>query len=127
MIGVHIFIRPVMSNVVMVDLDGFKGKLDDLLRLQPRALVQASAGHYQVWLTVGGNLPGKTALWVTEQLAAALGGDKRSKKNDQKGRLLGSRNVKPEMNQPTVLMHTSKQDMDEQVFMGMTDEVQFVV
>ena len=61
MYKVHMFIRPLMSNVVMVDLDDFKGKLDDVLRLQPRALVQTSAGLYQLWLTVQESLPAKTA------------------------------------------------------------------
>ncbi len=71
--AVHFFVRPLLNNVVMIDLDEFKGDMDVLVALQPRALVNTSPGNYQLWLTIPESLAGKTAPWITSELTEALG------------------------------------------------------
>ena len=113
--SVHFFIRPLLGNLVMVDLDNFQGDMEVLLALRPRALVRTSVGNYQIWLTIPDQLASKTAIWVTNQLTAALGGDAASSKVTQQGRLPGSRNVKVGKGDIAVLVSSSVQHMDEQI------------
>ena len=52
---VHVFVRPLLSNLILLDLDDFdaSGKhLEEVLSLQPRALVRTSPSNYQAWLTI---------------------------------------------------------------------------
>ena len=118
--AVHFFIRPLMANLVMLDLDAYGGDMDVLVALQPRALVRTSPGNYQAWLTLPDTLPGKTALWATTQLTAALGGDMASAKVTQQGRLPGSINVKHGKGQPAVLLHAKVQNLCEATFLRVT-------
>ena len=53
--GVHFFVRPLISNLVFLDLDQFgpdPEKWELLVRLQPRAVVRSSPGNYQAWFTM---------------------------------------------------------------------------
>eukprot|EP00973_Karenia_brevis_P006367 865843-Karenia_brevis.AAC.1 len=118
--GMNFFIRPLISNVVLLDLDGFQGDMEAVLKLQPRAVVRTSNGNFQAWLTVPSSLAGKTALMITSELTCVLGGDKASAKPGQQGRMPGSVNVKPGKMEPTVLIHSADEHMNEQVFLSMT-------
>ena len=40
----HVFVRPLMGNVIMVDLDSYAGSFDVLLQLRPRVLAGTSPG-----------------------------------------------------------------------------------
>ena len=80
MSAVHLFIRPLMANLIMVDLDNYAGEFETLLALRPRALVRTSPGNFQLWPTLPDSLAAKTAAWATSQLTAALGGDPTSAK-----------------------------------------------
>jgi hypothetical protein len=88
---VHFFIRPLVGNLVMVDLDNYSGDLETVMRLKPRALASTSPGNYQAWLMIPASLATKTALWVTKQLTEVLHGDKNSAKDSQHGRMPGKR------------------------------------
>ena len=93
--GVHIFIRPNLSNLCMIDLDNYTGPMEQLFALQPRALTRTSVGNLQMWLVLPEHMPGKAALSVTKALTKALAGDPAAAKEGQLGRLPGSMNVKP--------------------------------
>ena len=46
--NVHIFVRPLLSNLVFLDLDNFEEAnkdLSDVIQLQPRAVVRSSPGN----------------------------------------------------------------------------------
>jgi hypothetical protein len=117
---VHFFIRPLLSSVVMVDLDGYKGDLETIVRLRPRALTSTSPGNYQAWFMVPSSLASKTAIWVTKQLTLSLGGDRNSAKEGQQGRLPGSLNVKPGKGGGVFLLHRQISYMCEKAFLEIT-------
>ena len=119
--AVHFFIRPLLRSLVMVDLDDYKGDLDIVLRLNPRALVCTRPGNYQGWWTVSDTAT-RTATWVMSKLTEALGGDTRSAKPTQQGRLPGSVNVKPGKGQVVSLLHSSVQNLNEEVFLRITSK-----
>ena len=87
--SLHFFIRPLVGNLVLVDLDNYRGDLELVLRLKPRALTSTSPGNYQAWFMLPATLATKTALWVTKQLTQTLHGDKCCVKEGQHGRLPG--------------------------------------
>ena len=118
---VHFFIRPLLRSLVMVDLDHYSGDLEIVLRLCPRALVCTSSGSYQGWWTVSDTAT-RTAPWVMSKLTEALGGDTRSAKPTQQGRLPGSVNVKPGKGHTVYLLHSCVQNLDEKVFLGITSQ-----
>ena len=94
---VHVFIRPLLSNIIFLDLDDFwknNKDLAEVIKLQPRALVRTSEGNYQAWYTFPQSLPAKQALWMTQSLNAHFQCGERSVKLLQQGRLPGSVNVK---------------------------------
>ena len=45
---VHFYIRPLLGNLVIIDVDDYGGHEDLLVKLQPRALVQTSPGNYKM-------------------------------------------------------------------------------
>ena len=51
--AVHIFVRPLISRLVFLDLDQFQGHWADLVALQPRIISQTSPGNFQWWATLG--------------------------------------------------------------------------
>ena len=71
--NVHIFIRPNLGNLVLLDADSYSGDMGTLTSLQPRCLTETSPGNYQAWLTLPGHLTSKSALQVTKDLSQALG------------------------------------------------------
>ena len=117
MSSLHVFIRPNMGNLVLIDADNFQGKLETLVSLQPRCLVETSKGNYQVWLTLDDHLTSKSALQVTKDLSKALGADMASAKTTQVGRLPGSVNVKVGKGNRVLLLHSCLQNMNEQAFL----------
>ena len=116
----HFFLRPNLSTVVMLDLDGFKGGLSSLHRLQPRALVQTSKDSYQLWLCIDQRHSATEALTVTKRLTQALQGDPCSARITQVGRLPGSINRKPGKMCIAQLLHCSFQNMCEQEYLRRT-------
>ena len=44
----HVFVRPLLSNLVFLDLDDYKGRWEDLLAVRPRCVTSTSAGDAQV-------------------------------------------------------------------------------
>ena len=94
--NVHVFIRPLLSNLIFVDLDEFtkyNKDLEEVIKLQPRALVRTSESCYQVWYTIPPHLPPKQGVWITKSLNVHFKGDERSLKPLQQGRLPGSVSV----------------------------------
>ena len=74
--NIHVFIRPWLCTLVFLDLDGLPSQhWEALVRLQPRAIVETSPGNLQAWFTLGTASSGPTAVYVTQELAKALGGD----------------------------------------------------
>ena len=120
--GVHIFIRPNLSNLCMIDLDNYAGSMEQLFALQPRALTRTSVGSLQMWLVLPEHMPGKAALSVTKALTKALAGDPASAKEGQLGRLPGSVNVKPGKGCRVELLHGCLQDMCEPEYLKCTSE-----
>ena len=47
--GVHVFIRPNLANLCMIDLDSFTGKMEQVFALQPQAVTQTFVGNVQMW------------------------------------------------------------------------------
>ena len=91
---VHVFVRPNLANLVMVDADNYGGDLATIFALKPRCLTETSPGNYQLWLVLGKHLTGKAALQVTKDLSRALGADGFSQDNPG-WQAPGSVNVKP--------------------------------
>ena len=120
--NVHVFVRPNVSKLVMVDADAFEGDIATLLALKPRCLAETSPRHYQLWLTLGNHLSGKASLQVTKDLSRALGADMASAKTTQVGRLPGSVNVKVGKGNRVTLLHSSLEDMDEQVYLRLVPD-----
>ena len=117
--SVHFFIRPLLRGLVMLDLDKYKGHLDIVLRLRPRALLCTSPGNYQAWFMVNDNST-QTPPYVLHQLTIALDADTSSAKPTQQGRLPGSTNVKPGKCNIVQLMHSCVQNLDEEYFLTIT-------
>ena len=114
---VHLFVRPNMANLVMVDADNYLGDLQTFFALKPRCITETSPKHYQLWLTLGQHLAGKAPLQVTKDLSRVLGADMASAKTTQVGRLPGSVNAKPGKGNQVLLLHSFLQDMDEEAYM----------
>ena len=89
--SVHVFIRPLMNNVVFLDLDKFPGgdALAHLHSLQPRAIVRTSQSNLQAWLTLPPALSEKDTLEVAGELNAWFKGDTNSLRKGQHGRMPG--------------------------------------
>lgn len=121
----HVFVRPNVANLVMVDADNYQGDMATLFALKPRCLAETSPGNYQLWLVLGKHLAGKAALQVTKDLSRALGADMASAKTTQVGRLPGSVNVKPGKGNQVTLLHSCLQDMDEAVYMRLAPKTTF--
>jgi hypothetical protein len=71
--NVHIFIRPLLGNIVFVDLDGFfnhHNNLNQVMHLRPRAVVKTSPGNFQAWFTLPISLATQHALKVAAELRA---------------------------------------------------------
>ena len=45
----HVFARPMLGNLAMVDLNDYSGEMDVLHKLKPRALVETSPGNFQLF------------------------------------------------------------------------------
>ena len=118
----HFFWRPLYSQLVMIDLDGYSGTLDRLLLLQPRAVVETSPGSLQMWLAIDQRHAPKDALTVTRELTHALHGDPACIRTTQVGRLPGSVNCKPAKNNRVKLLYAQIQNMSEEAFMQLTKE-----
>ena len=117
---VHFFIRPLLANVAMIDLDNFQGEISSLLALKPRALTSTSPGNFQAWFTIPDSMASKTSIEVAKQLTHALQADNRSAKTDQDGRLPGSLNVKLGKGNCVDLLHTDRQFMCEKTYLETT-------
>ena len=115
---VHIFVRPVIPRLIMIDLDNFNGAIDMLYRLNPRALVCTSSGNYQMWLVATDDISVDNIPWITTRLTEVLRGDPRSAKPTQQGRFPGSRNVKKDKHQVVVLMQSAVQYMKQLTVLG---------
>lgn len=77
------FLRPLLSNVVLLDLDGCKVDLQTLLSLQPRALVLTSPpNNLQMWLCIPDSLSNKASLLVCKELTTQFSGGKFSRLKD---------------------------------------------
>lgn len=91
----HVFIRPLLSTLVFLDLDDFSGPWPELTQLRPRVISQTSEKNFQFWGTIAENGSNKTPAWVTKQLQQFFKSDARSTAPSQQGRLPGSVNSKP--------------------------------
>ena len=79
----HFFLRPLLSNVVLLDLDGCKVDLQTLLSLQPRALVLTSPpNNLQMWLCIPDSLSNKASLLVCKELTTQFSGGNFSRLKD---------------------------------------------
>eukprot|EP00959_Pyramimonas_sp_CCMP1952_P095799 2003188-Pyramimonas_sp.AAC.1 len=95
--SVHVFVRPLLGNLVFLDLDDFTTHNKDfveVLSLKPRALVRTSPNNYQAWLILPESLASSQALWAARAMAAHFKGGDRSLKTTQQGRVPGSMNAK---------------------------------
>ena len=120
--NVHVFVRPHMANLVVLDADNYAGDMQTIFALKPRCVTETSPRNYQVWLTLGHRLAGKAALEVTKGLTRALGADMASAKTTQVGRLL---NIKRGKGNQVLLLHSFLQDMDEQVYLRLVPDPAF--
>lgn len=102
----------------MLDLDDYKGNVEQILLLQPRALVRTSPGHYQAWLTLLEQLAAKSAVQVALELTQALGGDRASVNANQQGRRPGSLKAKNGKVGVVALLHSHFIHMDEAGFLS---------
>ena len=122
--NVHVFIRPLLSNLIFLDLDKFhehNANLDELLLLRPRAVTRTSENNLQGWFTIPDSLPSKEALWVTSVLTAHFTADTRSERPTQQGRFPGSINVKPGKDSLTILITQSPgAHLNEEAFIKIT-------
>jgi hypothetical protein len=122
--SVHIFVRPLLSNLVFLDLDNFEEAnkdLSDVIQLQPRAVVRSPPGNHQAWYTIPEALASKNATWIAQCLNVRFAGDERSLKPGQQGRLPGSMNVKQGKRCMTELIYYSAaQHMNEKRFLEIT-------
>ncbi|CAE7939592.1 unnamed protein product, partial [Symbiodinium necroappetens] len=118
----HFFIRPLLRTLIFLDLDGFPSQhWEALVRLQPRAIVETSPGNLQAWFTLDTTSSGPTAVYVTKELAKALGGDPGSTAMGQQGRLPGSINVKPGRgNHKATMLMADLQCLNEKEFLAVT-------
>ena len=125
---VHIFVRPLMSNVVFLDLDKFPASqetFEHLVRLQPRAIVETSPGNLQAWLTLPKASATDESLIVTQALCDAFSGDQASVKHGQQGRFPGSTNAKDGKGCFVKMTHACFQNMDEEIFLKITKAKSF--
>ncbi|OLP81866.1 hypothetical protein AK812_SmicGene37534 [Symbiodinium microadriaticum] len=125
----HFFIRPLLRTLVFLDLDGFPSQhWEALVRLQPRAIVETSPGNLQAWFTLDTASSGPTAVYVTKELAKALGGDPGSTAMGQQGRMPGSINVKPgRANHKATLLLADLQCLNEKEFLAVTSAPKLAV
>ena len=96
MIGYNIFGRPLSNRHILVD-DLHVDALDDLVEagLAPAVVIETSKANYQAWLTVSDqDLNEAVAAATARILAERFGGDIRSAKAGQLGRLPGFTNRK---------------------------------
>lgn len=94
--GAHIFVRPVGTEVVLVD-DLTHGALVRMHRDQiiPAAVVETSPQNFQAWIRVAdAPLPREMATAVARLLCATYGGDPNAAHVRQYGRLAGFTNRK---------------------------------
>ena len=115
----HFFMRPNLASLVMVDLDDHDGSLQDVLSLAPRALVQTSPRCFQIWYTLDQRFAASDAATVTRELTQILGGDTRSARTTQVGRMPGSINRKPQKMAPAMLLHSCLQNLNEAQYLHM--------
>ncbi|CAJ1444601.1 unnamed protein product [Effrenium voratum] len=115
----HFFMRPNLASLVMVDLDDHDGSLQDVLSLAPRALVQTSPRCFQIWYTLDQRFAASDAATVTRELSQILGGDTRSARTTQVGRMPGSINRKPQKMAPAMLLHSCLQNLNEAQYLHM--------
>jgi hypothetical protein len=74
----HVFVRPLIANLVFLDLDKFpigQEHFGALVRLQPRAIVRTSNGNYQAWFTVPKACSAGDALLVSKALTECFHAD----------------------------------------------------
>jgi len=96
--GYNVYFRPISYNFVIVDdvsTDAFDAMFRDGIR--PAAIVETSTENFQVWIMIGDQAApadAATATRVAKYLASTYGGDLRSARADQLGRLPGLRNRK---------------------------------
>ena len=119
--NVHVFVRPMLGNLVFVDLDGFfnhNKNLNQVLHLRPRAVVKTSPGNFQAWFTLPTSLATQHALKVSAELTALFQADTCSVKTGQPGRIPGSLNAKPGKGNLVELVHGCLQDLDEKEYLS---------
>jgi hypothetical protein len=124
----HVFVRPLMANIVFLDLDKFPvghEYFGALVRLQPRAIVRTSNDNYQAWFTIPKACAARDALLVAKALTQCFHADFGSVQKDQQGRLPGTVNVKGGKGCVAVLTHCCTQDMDEATFLQITSGKRF--
>ena len=129
--GGHFFSRPLLPNLVLIDLDHCTPSTAcNVYRLRPRLVTQTSVvndvQNLQAWYVLDGRgNQGRQAAMVTKALQQALGGDPRSTAPQQQGRVAGSKNCKPAL-QPPQAVKILHQDpgalLAEEVFLDITPE-----
>ena len=127
--GGHFFIRPLVDNLVFLDLDSpSPDAMNDAYRLQPRAVVRTSAvgnrRNFQAWYMLDPRTSkSRQASMVTRALQEALGADPKSTGQSQQGRMPGSKNCKLSLQPPqTVISAHEDPDawMAERIFLDVT-------
>ena len=129
--GGHLFSRPLLPNVVLIDLDRCApSAANDVYRLRPRLVTQTSVvdgvRNMQAWYVLDGRgNKGRQAAMVARALQQALGGDPKSTAPQQQGRVAGSKNCKPAL-QPAQTVAILHQDptafLSEDVFLDVCPE-----
>jgi len=121
MYNTHVFIRPLLGNLVFLDLDSYfshNKDFDLLFKLRPRAVVRTSQDNYQAWLTLPLSLASQHALQVASDLTALFHADPGSVRAGQQGRLPGTVNAKQGKGGRAELLHGAIQDIDPKEYMG---------
>ena len=134
--GGHFFIRPLLDYVVFLDLDSVSLEvMNDVYRLQPRAVVQTSivgpVRNFQAWYAIDPRTGGaRQASMYTRKLQEALGSDPNSTGLRQQGRMPGSRNNKLLL-QPAQEVEVKHEApgalLDDQVYLSVTAKFQVKV
>ena len=113
----HVFLRPLLSHLVFLDLDAYRGSWATLVELAPRILSETSSGNYQFWGTLSNDMPAKHAVTMTKNLQVALAADPHSTGAQQQGRLPGSVNAKAGKHSTVRILHQSVQDMCQEALL----------
>jgi hypothetical protein len=93
--GANVFWRPLDHSFVFIDLDRFKGDIEDVWDSGPWMIVKTSQKNWQAWYYFPDIKDREHYREVAEMLTKQFGGDMSSARGDQVGRMPYTKNTKP--------------------------------